>query len=169
MPVRTDLPELADLLPTADVVDVKTATGTVTLREFVAGTLGSSPLWIKALFAVRIVVAKALRLDTAWMPPQPRLRPETVSFTPGDPAAFFEVVRGEEDHYLLLKVTDNHLIGYLAYITDNASPTREFKVVTLVHYLRPVGRFYYTAISPFHHLVIHSMIRSGLRASFPPA
>ena len=86
MPIRTDLPELADLLPTADVVDVKTATGTVTLREFVAGTLGSSPLWIKALFAVRIVVAKALRLDTAWMPPQPRLRPVTVSFPCSLPA-----------------------------------------------------------------------------------
>jgi hypothetical protein len=165
MAVRTDLPELDDLLPTADVVDVKTATGTVTLREFVAGSLGSSPLWVKALFAVRIVVAKALRLDTAWMPPRPRLRPDTVSFTPGDHAAFFDVVRGEEDHYLLLKVTDNHLIGYLAYITDNASPTRAFKVVTLVHYLRPAGRLYYNAISPFHHLVIHSMIRNGLKPS----
>src|SRR4051812_44791826 len=103
MSVRTDLPELADLLPTADVVDVKTATGTVTLREFVAGSLGASPLWVKALFAVRVVVAKALRLDTATVPPHPRLRPETVSFAPGDPASFFEVVRGEEDHYLLLK------------------------------------------------------------------
>jgi hypothetical protein len=163
MTVRTDLPELADLLPTADVVDVKTATGTVTLREFIAGSLGTSPPWVKALFAVRVVVAKALRLDTATVPSRPRLRPETVSFTPGDPASFFEVVRGEEDHYLLLKVTDNHLIGYLAYITDNASPTREFKVITLVHYLRPAGRFYYTAISPFHHLVIHAMIRSGLK------
>lgn len=159
MAVRTDLPELADLLPTADVVDVKTATGTVSLREFVAGSLGSSPLWVKALFAVRIVVAKALRLDTATVPSHPRLRPETVSFTPGDPAAFFEVVRGEEDHYLLLKVTDNHLIGYLAYI---ATPHHEFKVVTLVHFLRPAGRLYYKAISPFHHLVIHNMIRSGL-------
>jgi hypothetical protein len=155
----TELPELADLLPTVDVVDVKTATGNVSLREFVAGSLGSSPLWIKALFAVRIVVAKALRLETATVPSRPRLRPETVSFTPGDHAAFFEVVRGEEDHYLLLKVTDNHLIGYLAYIV---SPDHEFKVVTLVQYLRPVGRLYYNAISPFHHLVIHSMIRSGL-------
>ncbi|WP_112248355.1 DUF2867 domain-containing protein [Kribbella monticola] len=163
MTVRTDLPELADLLPTADVVDVKTATGTVSLREFVAGALGPSPWWIKALFAARFVLAKALKLDTAGLPPRPRVQPETISFTPGAPAAFFEVVRGEEDHYLLLKVTDNHLIGYLAFITDNASPTREFKVVTLVHFLRPVGRFYYAAIQPFHHLVLHSMIHSALK------
>ena len=32
MPTRTDLPELADLLPVVDGVDVKTARGPVTLR-----------------------------------------------------------------------------------------------------------------------------------------
>jgi hypothetical protein len=167
MPVRTDLPELDELLPTVDVVDVKTARGAVTLREFTAGALGHSPLWVKALFAVRIIVAQVLRLDTTGIPYSRRLRPETVSFTSGDQAAFFTVVRGEEDHYLLLKVTDNHLIAYLAIITDNARPESEFKVVTLVQYLRPVGRMYYNLIRPFHHLVLLSMCSAGTK-SFAP-
>jgi hypothetical protein len=159
MPTRTDLPELDDVLPIVDVIDVKTARGAVSLREFTAGALGHGPLWIKALFGVRILLAWALRLETA-VPDSFRLRPETVSFTPGDPAAFFTVVRGEEDHYLLLKVSDNHLVAWLAIITDNGQPA-EFKVVTLVKYLRPVGRFYYNLIRPFHHLVLLSMCRAG--------
>ena len=159
MPTRTDLPELDDLLPIVDVIDVKTARGAVSLREFTAGALGHGPLWIKALFGVRILLAWALRLETA-VPDSFRLRPETVSFTPGDPASFFTVVRGEEDHYLLLKVSDNHLVAWLAIITDNGQPA-EFKVVTLVKYLRPVGRFYYNLIRPFHHLVLLSMCRAG--------
>ncbi|MGW1340465.1 DUF2867 domain-containing protein [Kribbella sp. NPDC002412] len=164
MPARTDLPEIDDLLADVDVVDVKTVRGPVSLREFTAGALGYSPLWIKGLFAVRMVVALALRLDTTGIPDSRRLRPETVSFTPGDKASFFTVVRGAEDHYLLLEVQDNHLTGWLAIITDNAQPASEFKVVTLVKYLRPAGRFYYNLIRPFHHVVVQSMARAGARS-----
>jgi hypothetical protein len=162
--MSTRLREIEDLLPAVDVVDVKTARGDVTLREFIAGALGHGPVWVKALFAVRMIVAQVLRLDTTGIPDSRRLRPETVSFTPGDPASFFTVVRGEEDHYLLLKVTDNHLIAWLAIITDNAQPESEFKVVTLVKYLRPTGRFYYNLIRPFHHLVLFSMCSAGTKS-----
>jgi hypothetical protein len=164
MPIRTDLPEIDDLLPVVDVVDVKTIRGAVSLREFTAGALGYSPLWIKALFAARMGLAQVLRLDTTGIPASRRLRPETVSFTPGDAASFFTVVRGAEDHYLLLRVDDNHLIAYLAIITDDAKPVSSFKVVTLVQYLRPAGRFYYNLIRPFHHLVLLSMTHAGVRS-----
>jgi hypothetical protein len=167
--IRTDLPELADLLPTADVVDVKTVTGAVSLREFVAGALSSGPRWTQSVWAVRALFAKALRLEMSGIPPRAQLRPEDISFTPGDPLSFFEVVRGEEDHYLLLKVTDNHLTGHLAVTTDNASPTHEFKVVTLVHYRRTVGRVYFEVIRPFHHVIVRGMCRKGVRSSFPAA
>lgn len=46
MPVRTDLPELRDLLPTADVIDVKTATGAVPLRACTSGlSVRSTTSW----------------------------------------------------------------------------------------------------------------------------
>ncbi|MER7251600.1 DUF2867 domain-containing protein [Kribbella sp. NPDC000426] len=156
----TALHELDDLIPDMDEIDVKTAHGDVTLREFVAGALGHSPLWVKGLFAIRIAVATVLRLETATVPDSRKMSPETVSFTPGEKDAFFTVMRGEEDHYLLLKISDNHLIGYLAFITDNERPAK-FQVVTLVQYLRPAGRFYYNLIRPFHHLVMLSMCRAG--------
>jgi hypothetical protein len=156
----TTLHQLDDLIPVVDEIDVKTARGDVTLREFTAGALGHSPLWVKGLFAIRIAVAAVLRLETVTVPDSRRLRPETVSFTSGEKDAYFTVVRGEDDHYLLLKASDNHLIGYLAIITDNERPAT-FKVVTLVQYLRPAGRFYYNLIRPFHHLVLLSMCRAG--------
>ena len=156
----TTLHELDDLIPVMDEIDVKTARGDVTLREFVAGALSHSPLWVKGLFAIRIAVATVLRLETATVPDSRKLRPETVSFTPGEKDAFFTVLRGEEDRYLLLKISDNHLIGYLAFITDNERPAK-FQVVTLVQFLRPAGRFYYNLIRPFHHVVLLSMCRAG--------
>ncbi|MFG1621470.1 DUF2867 domain-containing protein [Kribbella sp. NPDC049227] len=165
MPTRTDLPELDDLLPIVDEIDVKTIRGAVSLREFIAGSLGHSPLWIKGLFAVRMAVAWLLRLETTGVPESRGLRPETVSFVPGEKVAFFTVMRGEEDHYLLLEISDNHLIGYLAFITDNAKPESEFKAVTLVKYLRPAGRFYYNLIRPFHHIVVLSMAQAGVTSS----
>jgi hypothetical protein len=165
MPTHTDLPELRDLLPEADVVDVKTATGAVTLREFVAGALSNESRAGQALFALRVPVAKLLRLEMTGMPSRTRLRPEDISFTPGDHLSFFTVDRGEDEHYLLLKVTDNHLFAYLAIIVDDSGPVRAFKVVTLVHYLRSAGRLYYNLIRPFHHVAIRFMCRSGVRNS----
>ncbi|NUR94608.1 MAG: DUF2867 domain-containing protein [Kribbellaceae bacterium] len=156
----TTLHVLDDLIPVVDEIDVKTAHGDVTLREFTATALSHTPLWLKGLFAVRMAVAAVLRLETTGVPDSRRMRPETVSFTPGEKNAFFTVMRGEEDHYLLLKVTDNHLIGYLAIITDNEKPAT-FQVVTLVKFLRPAGRFYYNLIRPFHHVVLLSMCRAG--------
>lgn len=156
----TTLHVLDDLIPVVDEIDVKTAHGDVTLREFTAHALSHTPLWLKGLFAVRMAVAAVLRLETTGVPDSRRMRPETVSFTPGEKNAFFTVMRGEEDHYLLLKVTDNHLIGYLAIITDNEKPAT-FQVVTLVKFLRPAGRFYYNLIRPFHHVVLLSMCRAG--------
>jgi hypothetical protein len=162
MPTHTDLPELADLLPQADVIDVKTVTGPVSLREFVAGALGNGSAAGRFLFALRVPVAKLLGLGMAGMPPKTKLSPEDVSFTPGDHLSFFTVDRGEEEHYLLLKVTDNHLVGYLAIIVDDSGPVRAFKVVTLVNYLRPAGRFYYNLIRPFHHVVVRAMCQAGV-------
>ena len=168
MSVHTDLPELADLLPTSDVIDVKTASGPVALREFIAGSLGHQPPWMRSLYAVRIGLAKLFRLEMTGMPPAGGIRPADVSFTPGDPLSFFKVVRGEEHHYLLLGIKDNHLAAYLAIIVaDDSAPEREFKVVTLVDFRRKAGRLYYGAIRPFHHLVVRSMINAGLRADAP--
>lgn len=156
-------PELAPVLDGADYVEFKEIEGEVTLREFVAGALGHQPAVVKALFAARYVLARALRLDTARIPHRPVLRPETVSFTPGEPVAIFTVRSGEEGRFLVLGVDDNHLTAHLTIVAEPVSGARQrFQVGTVVHHHRRAGRFYFALIKPFHHLVIGRMLRAGV-------
>jgi len=156
-------PELAPVLEGADYVEFKEIEGEVSLREFVAGMLSWSPIWLKGLFAARYVLARALRLDTAGIPPRARLRPETVSFTPGDDAAIFTVHSGEEDRYLVVGADDNHLTAHLTIVAEPVSGGRKrFQVGTIVHYHRKTGPVYFAVIKPFHHLIIRGMLRAGV-------
>lgn len=156
-------PELAPVLEGADYVEFKEIEGEVSLREFVAGMLGWSPGWLKALFAARYLLARALRLDTADIPRRARIRPETVSFTPGDKASVFTVRSGDEDRYLIVGADDNHLTAHLTIVAEPVSGGRKrFQVGTIVHYHRKAGPAYFAVIRPFHHLVIRGMLKAGV-------
>ena len=113
---------------------------------------------MKALFGVRYVLAKALRLDTAAVPRSGRLRPEDVGFEPGDRVAFFTVRAGDPERYLVAGVDDSHLSGYL---TVEALPGARFRLGTIVHFHNRVGPAYFALIKPFHHLVIRGMLKAG--------
>ncbi|MCR6481840.1 DUF2867 domain-containing protein [Amycolatopsis sp. OK19-0408] len=141
----------------ADYVEFKEIESENSLREFVAGMFSWSPAWMKALFGVRVLLAKALRLRTAAVPRFGKLRPDDVGFAPGDRVAFFTVRAGEPERYLVLGIDDNHLNGYL---TVEAVP-RGFRLGTIVHFHNRVGRAYLALIKPFHHLGIRSMLRAG--------
>lgn len=152
-------PELAPVLEGADYTEFREIESEVSLREFVAGALSWSPAWVKALFGARFLLAKALRLDTATVPRRPTLTPDTVSFTPGDAAAFFTVRSGAEDRYLVLGADDNHLSAHLTFV---AEPERKrFQLGTIVRYHRRTGPVYFAVIRPFHHLIIRGMLKAG--------
>ncbi|MFI5587750.1 DUF2867 domain-containing protein [Amycolatopsis sp. NPDC051758] len=142
----------------ADYVEFKEISSENSLREFVAGLFGWSPVWVKALFGVRYVLAKALRLDTAAVPRSGRLRPEDVGFEAGDRVAFFTVRAGDPERYLVAGVDDSHLSGYL---TVEALPGARFRLGTIVHFHNRVGPAYFALIKPFHHLVIRGMLKAG--------
>ena len=141
----------------ADYVEFEEIESENSLREFVAGVFGWSPVWVKALFGARYVLAKALRLDTASVPRSGRLRPEDVGFTPGDRVAFFTVRAGDPERYLVAGVDDSHLSGYLTV----ESVPRGFRLGTVVHFHNRVGPAYFALIKPFHHLVIRGMLSAG--------
>jgi hypothetical protein len=156
-------PELAPVLDGADYIEFKEIEGEVSLREFVAGALGRQPGWVKVLFAARVLLARALRLDSAGIPSRGRLRPDDVGFAPGDKVAFFTVRSGAEDRYLVLGAEDNHLTGYLTIVAEPVSGARKrFQLGTIVHYHRRAGRLYFALIKPFHHLIIRGMLRGGV-------
>jgi hypothetical protein len=149
--------ELAAVLDGADYIEFKEIESENSLREFVAGVFGWSPAWLKALFGVRYVLAKALRLETAAVPRTGRLRPGDIGFEPGDHVAFFTVHSGDPERYLIVGADDSHLTGYL---TVEAVP-RGFRLGTIVHFHNRVGPAYFALIKPFHHLVIRGMLKAG--------
>lgn len=150
--------ELKPFLDGADYVEFKEIESENSLREFVAGVFGWSPAWVKVLFGVRYLLAKALRLDTAAVPRTGRLRPEDVGFAPGDRVAFFTVRAGDPERYLVAGADDSHLSGYL---TVEAVPGARFRLGTVVHFHNRVGPAYFALIKPFHHLVIRGMLKAG--------
>jgi hypothetical protein len=162
-----DLPELQQYLDGADHVDVRSATSTANLREVIAGAAGWQPFWLRVLFGVRVLLARALRLDQPDIPESRggrRLRPEDVSFTPGDKVAFFTVADGAEDRYLVFESSDNHLTGWLAITREPVAAGNLYRAITIVRYHRRAGRFYFNLIRPFHHLIMRQMVAAGTQS-----
>ncbi|WP_433463043.1 DUF2867 domain-containing protein [Spirillospora sp. CA-128828] len=157
------IPELAGLLTDADHVDVRGIESEASLREFVAAALGWRPAWLRALFRARAVLARALRLRDPDVPLGTPPGPAEISFTPGDPAAFFTVTHGAEDRYLALAATDTHLTGRLIFTTAPAGGRSRYELATVVKYHRWTGPLYFTVIRPFHHLIVAGMTRAGAR------
>ncbi|MGV9770481.1 alpha/beta fold hydrolase [Streptosporangium sp. NPDC003464] len=159
-----DPPALRSLLDDADFVDVQSVEGEVTLREFVAHSIGWEPGWLRALYLARRVFARLLRLAHRDVVPGSDLAPAEIPFTPGRKIGFFTVVEGVEDRYLLLEATDSHLAAYLAILAETAGPgRRRFRMVTVVKHLHWTGPLYFAVIRPFHYMVVRGMGRAGAR------
>jgi hypothetical protein len=154
--------ELDAILQGADHVDVKTQESRVSLREFVAGLLSYQPAWVMALFAVRWAFVRLLGMKQSGTRGRRRYRPEDVSMTPGDRAAFFTVEAAREDQYWVAEASDTHLIGRIAVVVEPLiGDHKRFHVVTIVHYRRWTGPVYFNVIRPFHHLVVYKMAKSA--------
>lgn len=159
------LPELAPLLREADHVDVKRVAGRATLREFLAGMLAYAPGWLKGLYVIRAGFVRLLGMRQPRMAVAARYAPSEVPVQPGQKAAFFTVRAAEEDRLWLAEVRDRHLdawLGVVAEPLDERGVTR-FHVVTIVKYNDWSGPVYFNVIRPFHHLVVGSMARAGIR------
>jgi hypothetical protein len=155
--------EVEDLLADADHVDTKTAHTTAPLREFIAAALSGQSAWMRLLWRARTALAVALRLRDTRPPDGTRVRPENVTCTPGDKVAFFTVTSGEENRYLILEASDNHLVGHLAFVADPAE--ERIHAITVVRYLRWTGRVYFAIVRPFHHIIMRSMIKAATEST----
>ena|SRR5436190_8993 len=163
--MNTEVKVIAELVESADHVDVKHITSTASLREVLAGAFNWRPLWLKGLFAARAVLAKAIRLDESIPPETPTLVPAELDLTPGGKVGFFTVVAAEEDRFVVLEASDNHLAGYLiVQATPCGATENRYEVATVVQYRRLAGRFYFNLIRPFHHIVVWRMITAGSKA-----
>ncbi len=161
-PLFTAVPTLSQLMETANHIDIKTISGDVSLREFIAGMLTYSPMWLKFLYGVRWFFVRLLGMKQEGVPQGPKMRPEHVSFVAGKPALFFTVQMAKEDAYWFAAAAESHLTAHLGVIIEPGQPNR-FHVLTIVHYNRWTGPVYFNVIRPFHHLVVRQMMKAGVR------
>lgn len=163
------LPEIQSLLANADYIDVKTVTGNVDLRTFIADFLNYQPAWLMSLYAVRAVFVRFLGMRQGHRGFGAFLTPETVPMQIGKRAAFFTVRVAEEGRYWFADNSDKHLKATLGVVVDQqallSSQQKHFYVVTIVHYHNWAGPVYLQVIKPFHHLVVTRMARAGVKQS----
>ena len=165
MSFLNQIPEMAPLFERSDVVDIKTAEGHTTLRQFIAAMLSYYPWWIVLLYRIRTILVKILGLVEHEAPEVlPNLQAEDVSFVVGDAVTFFTVRLAKEETYWVGETPDDkHLSAYFGVVVEPvADNRRRFHVVTIVHYKHWTGPVYFNLIRPFHHLVIRRMMRAGL-------
>ncbi|MBN2472199.1 MAG: DUF2867 domain-containing protein [Anaerolineae bacterium] len=152
-------PEVAALLDGADVIDAKYVDAPLTLREFIAAASSYQPAWVSALFRLRSLFAKALRLQNAGAITGQTLRPEDVSFEPGG-KALFTCRQAAEDRYWIGGENDSHLNFHVAFVVEpRGGPSSRCHLLTTVCYNNGLGRAYFAVIGPFHHLIVRGMLK----------
>jgi hypothetical protein len=156
-------PALTIHLKNANHVDIKTAEGEMTLREFLAGALSYQPRWVTFLYGVRWLFVRLLGLKQEGIPHSPKLAPDDIAMRPGDKNLFFTVDDAEEEHYLITSIEENHLKASLAVVKEPLeNGNSRFHTITIVHYNNWTGPVYFNVIRPFHHLVVGQMVRAGI-------
>lgn len=158
--------ELDIFFQDTDYTDIKTIEGDVSLRHFIAAMLSYFPCWIIFLYGIREILVNILGLVKHERPDVlPSIKPEDLSFDPGEKASFFIVRAAKEKTYWVSETPeDNHLKAYFGVVSEelNERLTR-FHVFTTVKYKHWTGPVYFNLIRPFHHLVVYSMMRNGVK------
>ncbi|MDF9752377.1 DUF2867 domain-containing protein [Arthrobacter sp. ES3-54] len=150
-------------------LDAVCAYASLSLRECISNALSWQPTWLKILFLARGGLARLMRIEHPSSRPGRPLRPEEISFRPGDRLAFFTVSAGKEDAFIVLTAEDTHLVGHLIVEEDptDTGTERRFRIITAVRYRRWTGLLYFNIIRPFHHIIMHRMIAAASRPGEP--
>ena len=149
----------------ANIIDIKAFQGNTTLCQFIASMLSYYPWWIVQLYRIRKLLVGILGLVKHEAPEQlPNLRPEDVSFSPGENVTFFIVRCAKEDIFWISETPDDkHLRAYFGVVKEPVSNSlNRFYVITTVFYKHWTGSVYFNLIRPFHHLVVSRMTHYGL-------
>jgi hypothetical protein len=158
--------ELDRYFQNADHIDIKTIESEVSLRHFISAMLSYYPWWIVFLYRIRAILVIMLGLVKHEKPDVlPAIRPEDLAFDPGEKASFFIVRTAKENMYWVSETPDdNHLKAHFGVVAEElGNCRRRLHVFTSVRYIHWTGPVYFNLIRPFHHLVVSSMMRNGVK------
>lgn len=162
------LPWLGNYMDGADHIDVKTGSGSLTLREFVAGVLSYQPAWMRWLWSVRVKLLKALGQGKTDIPEPMRFTAETLPVNPGERAEFFQVQESDGETFWIAVGEEQHLgaaIAVMAVPQSDKPGRKEFQLMTVVRYRNWAGPIYFNIIRLFHHLVVTASMKAVLKPS----
>ena len=158
------IPQIAALTQNANHVDVKTVEGNVSMQAFIAGMLEYQPGWMTFLYGVRWAFVRLLGMTQKGVPRSHKTPQKTIPMTPGQKASFFTIKAAEDERFWIAGTTESHLTAHLGVVVEALKDgQKRFYVITVVHYHRWTGPVYFNVIRPFHHLVVGSMMKGGLR------
>lgn len=150
----------------ADHVDVKIIESDTDLRSFISGMLSYYPWWVVFLYRIREIIVSILGLTHHEKPDTlPSIKPEDLSFKPGENASFFIVRDAKEDVYWVSEAPeDKHLAAFFGVVAEKLSQNcTRYQVFTCVKYLHWTGPLYFNLIRPFHHIVVRRMMKAGIK------
>lgn len=115
--------------------------------------------WMKALFMMRNFLVRPLGLKTDDIPDAVKIDP-AMYYNIGYTAVFFNVLE-RSDREIIMDGDDRHLYFRISTMLYN-DPSMNGQVLcltTLVRFHNTLGRIYFTAIKPFHRIIMKSLLK----------
>jgi hypothetical protein len=154
-----------EIAKNADHIDIKSAVGTVTMNQSLAGMFNYQPEWVTFLYRVRWIFVRLLGMKQDGIPHPLKFDPDTLDLKAGDKLGFFDVDAADSDISLFVSAKESHLKATLGVVREPLDDgTSRFYVITIVHYKSWAGPIYFNVIRPFHHLVVTQMLQAGIRS-----
>jgi len=157
-------PPVARLKDTSDFADHFAVEGTKEIRQFLADFFSYRPPWMKALFALRGPLARALGVGHSFQADR-AYGAQDVPFEAGGQMFVFQVAAASEGEYWAGLSEDGPLRAVLAVVSekleDAGGARYRHHVMTFVTFKNWRGRAYFTAVKPFHWLVVKAMAEAA--------
>lgn len=125
------------------------------MKDIYIKIFNTAPMWVEYALRLRNVLVAPFGLNTEMD------KNQAPSIKEGEKSGIFriyrilenEIIAGEDDKHLNFRVSVHRAPGELPLIT----------VSTIVEYNNAFGRMYMTLISPFHKMVVKSMLSSSVK------
>lgn len=157
-------PQVARLVDGSDFADHFAVEGTKEIRQFLADFFSYRPSWMKALFALRGPLARVLGVGHSFQPDR-AYGAQDVSFEAGGRMFVFKVAVASEGEYWAGLSEDGPLRAVLAVVSEKVvgegAARYRHHVMTFVTFKNWRGRAYFTAVKPFHWLVVKAMVEAA--------
>ncbi|MCC8087947.1 MAG: DUF2867 domain-containing protein [Rikenellaceae bacterium] len=98
------------------------------------------PSWIRAMFSLRDIMVKPFGLKS----------------DKSKDGKFKEIINEQSEYIVCLN--DKHLDAYLSVLIERNDCQDDIHVITVVKFHNTLGRLYFTAIKPFHGIIVRRMI-----------